>query len=154
MIEASRLFSRVVVAGVGLLGVLAISAVSEKAKSSSKAKADPEMVSAHLENSLQSKQARGPVQNVRFIVYDVGIYPPRAKVRPGLVAIAIEDLSGGTEGVVVTKLEGGEAAVRVGVVGRLQNKWRGRSEMRLDPGRYEVIDSSRPDNRAELVVEP
>ena len=98
-------------------------------------------------------RARGPVQTVRFTVYDVGIYPRQAKARSGLVAIAIEDLSGGTSGVAVTNLKG-EEAVRVGVVKPLQNKWRGRSEMRLEAGRYEIFDLGRPDNRAELVVEP
>ena len=98
-------------------------------------------------------RTRGPVQTVRFTLYDVGIYPRQARARTGLVAIAIEDLSGGTSGVVVMKL-GGEGAVRVGLVGRLQNKWRGRSEMRLEPGRYEIFDSDRPGNRAELLIEP
>src|SRR2546430_12780747 len=48
----------------------------------------------------------GPVQVVRFTLYDAGIYPRQARVEKGLVAITIEDFSGGTSGLVVQRLNG------------------------------------------------
>lgn len=71
----------------------------------------------------------------------------------GLVAVAIEDHSGGTAGLGVEK-EIGNVKVSLGQVVRDLNHWRGRTELRLEPGRYRVFDSSRPDNDAELIVDP
>ena len=52
----------------------------------------------------------GPVQVVRFALYDVGIYPHEAQVRKGLVGISFEDLSGGASDVVVTRETGAVSA--------------------------------------------
>jgi hypothetical protein len=90
---------------------------------------------------------------VRFNLFDQGIYPREIHVAQGLLAIAIEDYSGGTTGLVVER-ETGNAPQQVGVVGRGDPPWRGKGEMRLAPGRYQVYMADRPDNRALLVVEP
>jgi hypothetical protein len=82
-------------------------------------------------------------QTVRFTVYDVGILPRQVKARAGKVALAIEDLSGANAELVVA-----------GRIGRSPGSWRGRTVIRLEPGTYEVFDSNRPNNRAELVVTP
>jgi hypothetical protein len=95
----------------------------------------------------------GPVQVVRFTLYDAGIYPRQARVDKGLVAITIEDLSGGTSGVVVERLND-TAREHVGDVHRFQNHWRGREEIRLQAGNYRLYMADRPNNRALLVVEP
>ena len=95
----------------------------------------------------------GPVRVVRFTLYDAGIYPREIRVDKGLVAITIEDLSGGTGGLVVAP-EIGSDRIQLGVVQRFEHHWRGRSELAMTPGRYVVFDSSRPSNRAKLIVEP
>jgi hypothetical protein len=92
-------------------------------------------------------------QTVRFTVYDVGILPRQAKARAGNVALAIEDLSGASAELVVAKMINGNG-VAAGRVGRSPGSWRGRTVIRLVPGTYEVFDSNRPNNRAELVVTP
>jgi hypothetical protein len=86
-------------------------------------------------------------------VYDVGILPRQVKARAGKVALAIEDLSGANAELVVAKRTNG-SAVAAGRIGRSPGSWRGRTVIRLEPGTYEVFDSNRPNNRAELVVTP
>ncbi|MEK6303566.1 MAG: hypothetical protein AABO41_22920, partial [Acidobacteriota bacterium] len=93
------------------------------------------------------------VTTVRFDLFDMGILPREVHVRPGLLAITIEDYSGGTSGVVVER-ETGNAPEQVGRVERAGGHWRGRREIRLGPGRYQVRMADRPANRALLVVEP
>jgi len=95
----------------------------------------------------------GPVQVVRFTLYDAGIYPRQARVEKGLVAVTIEDFSGGTSGLVVQRLNG-NTRQSVGTVQRIQNHWRGREEIQLEPGSYELFMADRPNNRAQLVAEP
>lgn len=102
--------------------------------------------------SAVSNGRHGPVQVVRFTLYDVGIVPREARARAGLVAISIEDLSGGSAGLVLTRDR--DRRIPAGQVTRSANHWRGREEIHLAPGRYEVFDSSRPGNQATLIVEP
>ena len=92
-------------------------------------------------------------QTVRFTVYDVGILPRQVKARAGKVALAIEDLSGANAELVVAKTING-SAVAAGRVARSKGSWRGRTVIQLEPGTYEVFDSTRPNNRAELVITP
>jgi hypothetical protein len=96
---------------------------------------------------------RGPVQVVRFALYDIGIYPQEARAKPGMITIAIDDLSGNSSGLSIERVE---AASRVpaGVVSKTTNGLRSRTELFLPEGRYEVSDVTRPDNRALLIVEP
>lgn len=95
----------------------------------------------------------GPVRVVRFTLYDAGIYPSEVRVDEGLVAITIEDVSGGTGGLVVAP-EVGSDLIQLGLVQCFEDQRRGRGELALTPGRYVVFDSSRPSNRAKLIVEP
>lgn len=88
-----------------------------------------------------------------FTLYDAGIEPAALHTTKGLVAISIEDHSGGTAGLVIERETGSERA-SIGQVNRNENQWRGRAELRLEPGRYHVFDSSRPANDAEIVVDP
>lgn len=103
--------------------------------------------------SLPLGPKHGPVQVVRFTLYDAGIYPREARVDKGLVAIIIEDLSGGTGGLIVAR-DNGNSRSQVGGVQRFEHHWRGRSELEMTPGRYVVYDLSRPLNHATLIVEP
>jgi len=95
---------------------------------------------------------RRPAWHVKFNLFDVGIYPREVHVSKGLVAISIEDYSGGTSGLVVGR-ETGNAPDRVGSVERGGKGWRAQNEFQLGPGRYIVHMTDRPDNRALLVVE-
>jgi hypothetical protein len=101
----------------------------------------------------QTISPSGPVQNVRFTIYDGGIYPRQLHAKTGNVAIAIEDRSRGSVGLLIERQDG-SANVLVGQVTRLVDRQRGRAQFRLDIGRYRVVDASRPNNRAELLVEP
>jgi hypothetical protein len=101
----------------------------------------------------QTISPRGPVQNVRFTIYDGGIYPRQLHAKTGNVAIAIEDRSSGSMGLLIERQDGSVNVV-VGQVTRLINRQRARAQIRLDIGRYRVVDASRPNNRAELLVEP
>jgi hypothetical protein len=103
--------------------------------------------------SAQTRPRSGPVQLVQFTIYDVGIYPQETRVQHGRVAISIEDLTGSSSGLIIDRVEGSERA-RAGAVNRAMNQLRVRAEFPLTPGRYEVYDASRPENRAELIVEP
>ena len=93
---------------------------------------------------------RGPAQMVHFTVYDAGIFPREVRVSAGLVALHIEDMSGGSAGLVVAN---GSLQAVVQVVRRPQ-RWRDNARVSLVPGRYTVYDASRPMNRATLIVEP
>ena len=95
----------------------------------------------------------GPVQVVRFTLYDAGIYPRQARVEKGLVAITIEDLSGGTSGLVVQRMNGNNRQ-SIGKVSRIDKSSRGREEIQLEPGNYELFMADRPNNKAQLIVEP
>jgi hypothetical protein len=106
-------------------------------------------------NSLTPQGAiqPGPVQNVRFTLYDAGIYPRQLHAKTGNVAIGIEDRTGNSLGLVVEH-QNGSVAVLVGQVRCVLNRLRGRAQFSLEPGIYAVFDATRPNNRAELVVEP
>jgi len=111
------------------------------------------VVKSSAAGSSQSLPLRGPVQVVRFTLYDVGIYPRVAHARKGIVGVAIEDLSGGTMGLMIG-LQTGQVLVPVGQVLRQLPQWRGRADFQLQPGQYQVSDASHPANRATLIVDP
>jgi hypothetical protein len=96
---------------------------------------------------------RGRVQVVRFTLYDAGIYPQEIRASQGLVTISIEDLTGSSSGVFVQLVEP-TVRVAAGSVNKATNQLRSRAELLLSAGRYEVVDATRPDNRASLIVEP
>ena len=96
---------------------------------------------------------RAAVQTVRFALHDAGILPQEAHAQKGQVSIVMQDLSGGTEGLVVER-ETGNAPERVAQVRRGQQYGRGKETLELTPGTYQVWDASRPDNRATLIIEP
>jgi len=98
----------------------------------------------------QGASVRGPVQNVRFTLYDVGIFPREIHVRSGVVALAIEDRTGQTSGLMIER----EGGMGVGQVRRFSDHWRGRGQFRFEAGRYRVFDATRPANQAKLIVEP
>jgi hypothetical protein len=110
-----------------------------------------------LSSSPHATQVAGrePARFVKFNLFDLGIYPRELHVQKGLLSINIEDYSGGSSGLVVTR-DIDTAPQQVGSVvrGGGDAGWRGQSEMKLDEGRYIVFMADRPENRALLVVEP
>jgi hypothetical protein len=98
-------------------------------------------------------RASGPVQMVRFNLYDAGIRPREAYSEKGRVMVVLDDHTGGAEELVIEReTNGGREAV--GRVRRAEDKRRGKSEFHLGPGRYHVFASNRPTNQALLIVEP
>jgi hypothetical protein len=95
-------------------------------------------------------QASGPVQMVRFSIYDDGFFPREVRVNMGTITIRMEDLSGNSAGLVVKR----EAGKTIGQIARTLGKWRGSARISLTPGRYQVFEVSRPNNKATLIVEP
>jgi hypothetical protein len=79
--------------------------------------------------------------------------PRTASAQKGFVAITIEDFTGGSQGLVVER-QAGISPERVGRIDRIEGHGRGKSELEMRPGTYQVYDLSRPENRARLVIEP
>ena len=93
------------------------------------------------------------VQVVRFTLYDTGIYPQEARANPGPVTISIEDLTGSSDGLLIQRVDT-NGRMPVGAVNKAARLLRMRKELQLPQGTYEVIDSTRQENRALLIVTP
>ena len=104
----------------------------------------------HASATTVASQRR--VQIVRFTLYDAGIYPQEVHANPGRVAISLEDLTNSSSGVSVRRIAE-NAREPVGVANKPPNGFRSRTEFNLSAGRYEIVDITRPDNRALLIVE-
>jgi hypothetical protein len=91
------------------------------------------------------------MQNIRFTVYDVGIYPQEMEVDAGRLSIVFEDRTGKSTGFVVVREDNLQ---RVGDIKTSKAHWRTRGEVQLGPGRYRVFDSERPDIHSILIVNP
>jgi hypothetical protein len=106
---------------------------------------------AAISTPMQS-QITGPIQVVQFAIYDVGIYPGEVTLQAGNVGIIIEDFSGETSGLLVEQVAGNSRS-QVAAVLRDGQFMRGRQNMKLAAGSYEVFAAERPDRRAKLIVE-
>ena len=93
-----------------------------------------------------------PVRNIRFTVYDVGLYPQELQVDAGRVAIAFDDRTGKNSGFVVQRIAGN--AEKIGEINLPPGRWRTRAEVRLTPGRYRVFSPARPEIQSILIVNP
>ena len=110
--------------------------------------------SSAAQDAPPSKRKKGvAAQTVRFTLYDAGIYPREATAQKGSVSIVIEDLSGGSQGLIVER-ERGNSPERVTHVHREEHLGRGRETLELNPGTYQVWDVSQPLNRATLTIKP
>jgi hypothetical protein len=112
---------------------------------------EPVLASPLQENTQES--SIGPVRNLRFTLFEEGIRPAEMRINAGLVNISIEDRTVDGNGVLIQRVEAGRG-IAIGNVRNLENETRGRSRFRLTPGKYELQDAARPDNKAVLVVEP
>ncbi len=96
---------------------------------------------------------RGPVRMIRFVLLDTGLYPREMRVNAGLINLAVEDETGISEGLVVERIIN-NSRERLTTIRRLPDAKRGRELMRLTPGQYVIYDASKPNNKANLIVEP
>lgn len=101
--------------------------------------------------SATTTTGRGPIQNLRFTVYEAGIFPRQLRARPGVVAIVLEDHERRRPGVVIERETGG-GGLRVSEISFPLNQSRTRTELRLGAGRYRVFDATNPANQAELTI--
>jgi len=99
--------------------------------------------------SPQTVQLAGPVQMVRFTVYDEGIHPTVAHASPGLVAIYLDDKSTHTASLLVANEQH-----PLGSINRGQGRARGHSTILLAAGRYTIYEANRKTKSATLVVAP
>ena len=91
------------------------------------------------------------VQNIRFTVYDVGIYPQEMQVDAGWVSIVFEDRTGKSTGFVIVNENSSQ---RMGAITTSKTQLRTRGQVQLGPGRYRVFDSARPNIHTVLIVNP
>src|SRR5213593_4042545 len=84
------------------LGLLAF-AVARAGGFRQSAKDHPPQILVSTATASLATEVRGPVQNVRFTVYDSGIYPRRLRAKPGVVAIVLEDHTRRRPGLVVER---------------------------------------------------
>lgn len=101
----------------------------------------------------QDPSNRGPIRNLKFTLYDSGIYPHEIRAQRGLFSIALEDRTQQSDGLIIER-ENGNNRSQVAHIRRMLNHWRGRDRMRLEPGRYRVADASQPEHQAVLIIEP
>ena len=92
------------------------------------------------------------VQVLRFTLYDTGIYPTEARANPGSVTISIEDLTGSSDGLLIQRVDT-PGRTSVGAVNKPNRLLRVRKELQLPRGTYELVDSTRQENRALLIVD-
>jgi hypothetical protein len=93
------------------------------------------------------------VQNIKFTIYDVGIYPQEMSVDAGRIGIAVDDRTGRSAGVSLQRLNG-NSAEPVGQVQMVADHHRSRGYIKLTPGRYRVVDQSHPQIFSTLIVNP
>ena len=92
-----------------------------------------------------------PVRMIRFVLLRDGLYPSQMRVDQGLLNIALEDKTGGSEGLIIESALG-DQRTKVTQIRRAEKHWRGRALVKLPPGRYVVSDASQPSHKAELIV--
>jgi hypothetical protein len=133
------------------IGVCAfVFAHTRGAKPTSKADGPPgSTVKAQDPTNFPVTATSGPVQMVRFTVYDSGIFPAEAHAKAGVVAIFIEDVTGNSRGLMVQ----GEHGPALPSIARGVGKWRGSAQASLTPGRYRVFELGHANHKATLIVE-
>ncbi len=103
--------------------------------------------------AAQRRSETGPVQMIRFVVFETGIYPRELTIGKGLVNFALEDRTHSAAALVVERVEGSQVS-RVGEIHPTVSHSRGRGIIKLTPGRYELYEASRPTNRSVMTVKP
>lgn len=94
-----------------------------------------------------------PLENIRFTIYDLGIYPQEIEVNARHLGIVFEDRTGRSSGFVVQRITE-NTSQEVAQLRMMANRSRTRGEVKLTPGRYRVFDTSRPEIYSTLIVSP
>lgn len=145
MSRTKSTYLRVALPGLMLIvGAFTASAILKTSKWSSNVKA----------YSGAAAQQTEPMRNIRFTVYDVGIYPPEIEVDAGRLSIVFDDRTGKYSGFVVERISG-NGAERVGPpIEARKDHWRTRAQVTVVPGRYRIFASDRPEIQSALIVNP
>lgn len=100
-------------------------------------------------------EGHGPINVVRFTLYDVGILPRERHVKNGNVTFAIEDVSGTNSTINIERETGNYSAplVLLEQIEQTEKVGRVKKELTLTPGRYWISMTANPNNRALLIVE-
>lgn len=88
-----------------------------------------------LEASSAAEQPafeNGPVRMIRFVLLRDGLYPSQMRVDQGLLNIALEDKTGGSEGLLIESMNG-DQRTKVSEIRRAEKHWRGRALIKLPP---------------------
>lgn len=101
----------------------------------------------------QDPSDRGPVRMIRFVLSDDGLYPRQMRIDHGVVNVVLDDRTKKSDGLVIEALVD-DKRERMTQIARSNDHSRGKSLIRLEPGRYLVSDASQPDRTAELLVNP
>ena len=75
----------------------------------------------------------GPVRMIRFVLLRDGLYPSQMRVDQGLLNIALEDKTGGSEGLIIESALG-DQRTKVSEIRRVEKHWRGRAQSQYDKG--------------------
>lgn len=94
-----------------------------------------------------------PLKNIRFTIYDVGIYPQEMQLDAGRFGIVFDDRTGRSTGFLVQRITGNstQVAVRINAVA---DHPRTRGQVRLTPGSYRISSFERPEIFSTLIVNP
>lgn len=143
MTKTKSIYPRIALLGLMLIvGVFTAGAIVKTSKWSSNAKA-----------YSGAEQQAEPIRNIRFTVYDVGIYPERMEVDAGRLSIVFDDRTGKYSGFTVERMSENGAEQLAQVEAR-QDHWRTRAQVRVVPGRYRLFPSDRPEIQSALIVNP
>jgi len=102
--------------------------------------------------AITEDDSNEPLQNVRFTVYDVGIYPPSMQLKAGRVAIAFDDRTGPNKSFVVQRVNGNSPEL-VAQADPVPDHVRTRVFVKLTPGSYRVFSSEKPEIYSTLIVD-
>ena len=141
------LFATVV--SLSLVGIALVVNARRRAEIESRT-ADAQVVKS--ESDLQALSI-GPIRSLRFTLFDEGIRPAEMRIKPGLVNLMIEDKTKALPHVTIQKVmaDGGVVVVRMLKDARQS---RTRNILPLVAGKYQLVDATRPEHMAVLVVEP
>jgi hypothetical protein len=93
---------------------------------------DTELVAREDSRPNSEVREQGPVRMIRFILFDESLYPRKQTIHQGLIQLAIEDKTGKSQGLIVERVDRGEAT-RVTEIKPRAGHWRGRELLRLRP---------------------
>ena len=107
----------------------------------------------HRQTQASAVADNEPLRNIRFTVYDVGIYPPEMQLDAGRFGIVFDDRTGRSTGFLVQRITGDTPQVTARI-NAIANHPRSRGQVKLTPGLYRISDLDRPEIFSTLIVNP